>query len=114
MGLWSYFRERGDYKNEVTRARHALVEILDLSYKVAHTCPEDVEDKLAIRCIGFDAVNDPTPTLPKLRETFANIGSRADDIVGRKPLFQGDFAAVQIVETCVKYMEGHSFPSRKG
>ena len=114
MGLWAYFREQREYKNEVTRARETLAEILDLSYKVGHSSSEDVEDKLAIRCIGFEAVNAPSPTLPKMREAFDSIASRAKEIVERAPSpFEADFAALGIIVTCLNWQDGHPAPRSK-
>lgn len=108
MGLWSYFKERSEYQNEVTRARETLAAILDLSYKVGHSCPEDVEAKLAIRCIGFEAINAPTPPLPKLRDAFDSIASRATEIVDRSSSpFDADVAALGIVVSCLNWQAGY-------
>lgn len=113
MGLWAYLTGQSEYQNEVTRAREALSEILDLSYEAGHLCPEDVEAKLAIRCIGFEAINDPKPPLPKLKQAFDDIASHAQSIADRPPFPQQDMAANGILCVCLNWKSGHPLQTRK-
>ncbi len=96
----------------MTRARETLVHILDLSYKVGHSSPDDVEAKLAIRCIGFDAVYDPNPSPQKLRQAFESIASRAEEIVDRAPPFHADVVATDILATYLNWRDGHPAPRK--
>lgn len=109
MGLWTYFRDKVGYNEEVARSRRALTRILDLSYKVGHNCPDDVQVKLAIRLIGFDAVNHPKPDLPRLREAFSTIASCAGRICDRRGIEDEDYCATLIVATCIQWEQGDKF-----
>ena len=113
MGLWAYWKERSEYQGEVKRAREALSEILDLSYEARHLCPDDIEAKVAIRCIGFEAINDPKPPLSKLRQAFDDIARHAESISARRAFPDLDLAANGIRYVCFNWKNGGSSPCRK-
>lgn len=104
MGLWAYLQERLEYRNQAAEARRALSEILELTYAVGHSCPDDVLAKVAVRTICLEAVNKRSVPLPKLRDAFTKISIQAEKIcwreIGAGRDFQGKDAAVAIVNIC--------------
>lgn len=104
MGLWAYLQGRLEYRNQVAGARKALSQILELTYAVGHSCPDDVLAKVAVRTICLEAVNKRSVPLPKLRDAFTKISIQAEKIcwreIGAARDFQGKDAAVAIVNIC--------------